>query len=130
MERWVEHDSYRQPPGLAPAVLVSIGLPGGATADLPVALVEWEPGLEYVVLHDDEGIPYVSREYMDRKWEYHKARYVATGEDGCPEWFDQKPFIDGGQWCEEDENDRSGALSAEYRHPGDWRESLHRVWGD
>ena len=122
MNDWTKHDSS-EPPALAPAALVIV------RAEYPAWVfradeVCWEPGLEYQHPRDEDGLPYISADGLE-EW----AEYVATDSDGLVGQFKARPWIECVLWV-------TGLVAREYsapethRHPGDWRESLYRVWRD
>ena len=120
MTNWIKHDST-EPPALAPAALVFIECEAPAGTHR-VDEVNWSPGLEYLVLTDPEGIPYCSAEGLE-PW----AEYVFTDQHGRA-WQSNRILYLLDQW-RIDATDRAvcGAPDT-HRHPGDWKDSLMRVW--
>ncbi len=77
---------------------------------------------------DGDGVPYCEGAAL-ASW----ARYVATDEDGGVYQYETEPsVIDGtlrlnGEWGPDIYGQHDKA-PAEFRHPGNWKESLMRVW--
>ena len=103
----------------APATLVCT--PSGSEI---TTLSRVREGEAFTVIRDDYGVPYVSAEGME-DW----AKWVATDNEVGAFQYQRRPAAcDDGDWL-------AGFLSKTqeapetHRHPGDWRDSLYRVWG-
>ena len=127
MTDWIKHDSA-EPPALAPAALVEVIARNGyetfkgyqTTKDL-VYKVSWGYVHEYRRPTDPDGVPYCSAEGLE-DW----AEYVAT--DSCGEaWqYSLRPAPYLRSW---DSNKATRGYAPDtHQHPGDWRNSLMRVW--
>ena len=124
-DEWIKHEGT-EPPALAPAALVEIER-YGRWPQVPkqtrrAAEIPWHTGLLYRQLRDEDGTPYIAADGLEG-W----AEYVATDSDGLVGQFKARPWIECVLWV-------TGLVACEYsapethRHPGDWRESLYRVW--
>ena len=128
MNDWTKHDNS-EPPALAPAAMVEvIDNYGDDFGPDRVDSFCWGYISHYRAFTDPEGAPYTSADGLE-PW----AEYVATddvsdaGRDGAVCQFAFRPLAGGGQW----NPDRAITGAPEtHRHPGDWRESLYRVWRD
>ena len=128
MNNWIKHES-NEPPELAPAALVEViarngyeSFKGYQTTKDRVYKVSWGCVHEYRPLTDPDGVPYCSAEGLE-DW----AEYVFTDQHGRAWQSNRIPYLLD-QW-RIDNLDRAvrGAL-APHQHPGDWRNSLMRVW--
>ena len=124
MTEWTKRDSSK----LAPAALMA-SVRWVRSMDLPVIVgvtradeCPWHPGSKYHQPTDEDGTPYISADGLE-EW----ARYVATDSDGMALQMDTVPqdmpngWLPIATWM---------AAPETHRHPGDWRESLYRVWRD
>jgi len=122
MTNWIKHEG-KEPPALAPAAYVKC-VEGQNAWVSTVDLVDWRHEFEYILLTNPEGIPYCSAEGLRES-----TKYVSTNEGGAVFQWVNKPHPSlgsPGAWV-----GVSHALSGEnYRHPGDWNDSLMRVWRD
>ena len=117
---WATHDSRKPPTNLAPAQFVCL------ECEMPAGLyrvdeVNWEPGLRYRLALSEDGLPLCSAEGLE-DW----AEYVAT--DSCGEaWqYSLRPTPYLRSW---DSNKATRGYAPDtHQHPGDWRNSLMRVW--
>ena len=128
MTDWATHDST-EPPALAPAALVEVIARNGyesfkgyqTTKDL-VYEVSWGYVHEYRQLTDPKNIPYCSAEGLE-PW----AEYVFTDQHGRA-WQSNRILYLLDQW-RIDATDRAVCRAPDtHRHPGDWKDSLMRVW--
>ena len=122
MSDWITHEGT-DPPALAPAALVEIALPTRQDVMRRKDFLGWFTGLRYRILRDPEGVPYVSAEGLE-DW----AEWVATDNEVGAFQYQRRPTAYG-------EEDWLAHFLARVReapethlHPGDWRESLYRVW--
>ena len=122
MTEWIKHDST-EPPVLAPAALVEvINNYGDDFGPACVNIFCWGHVSRYYSPTDLEGVPYCSADGLE-EW----ARYVATDSGGEVLQLDTVPqdmpsgWLPIATWM---------AAPDTHRHPGDWQESLYRVWRD
>lgn len=143
----ITHNST-EPPELAPAVLVEIKdwnmsfMAGGVKMNPLDQGAQRHPSirrlragevgswfmLEYRVFRNPDGHPYVSAEGLE-PW----ARWVATDKSGEVWQFTSRPHIHlwGGEnlwWPKEGFAGTAFQAPGQFRHPGDWRDSLCAVW--
>ena len=120
MTDWIKRNSD-EPPALAPAAMVRVDHGITGIGDKRVDEVLWKPSYRYRQLTDPEGIPYCSADGLE-PW----AEYVAT--DSCGEvWqYSLRPIPYLRSW---DSNKATRGYAPDtHQHPGDWRNSLMRVW--
>ena len=132
MTDWITHEGT-EPPLLAPAALVVVPTYHAQVIGAKVSRtvrqvdqIEWRPGLQYHPLTDEQGHKYVSAEGL-KSW----ARWVATDEDGEVCQFEVAPelFMESVWDCPPDRSFKNSLEAPfEYRHPGNYRDSLCRVW--
>ena len=132
MTDWITHQEGTEPPELAPAALVEhiagIDRPyGEGRFTGRVDQIDWKSRGEYRPITDEHGHKYISAEGLE-PW----AKWVTTDEDGTViQWADTiRPYrFKSGRWlvsvgspcfCED--------APATHRHPGNYRDSLYRVW--
>ena len=122
MTGWTKHDSS-EPPELALAAIVWVRPSPYRILDVwgRVDEVDWHEVSEYKQPTDEDGIPYTSADGLE-EW----ARYAATDMSGTVLQLDTVPqdteygdWLPVATWL---------AAPETHRHPGDWRESLYRVW--
>ena len=127
MSDWIRHNST-DPPALAPAALVEViarngyeSFKGYQTTKDRVYKVSWGYVHEYRQLTDPQGIPYCSAEGLE-PW----AEYVFTDQIGKTWQANRNPYhLD--PW-RVDTNHTVYSAPNTHRHPGDWNDSLMRVW--
>ena len=104
-------------PTLAPATIVHHPVHGH------MRLMDVPEGDIVDVVCTDEGVPYCSADGLE-EW----AEYVAT--DSCGDTYQHEkrfPWLEILRWQNMGNMEEA---SEDYYHPGDWRESLYRVWRD
>ena len=125
MNNGIKHNST-DPPTLAPAAYVKarVYTPDKSAFSLQVRTVKsipWRRCDQYLQLTDPEGVPYCSPEGLE-PW----AEYVTTDRgEGVIQWSDGPPAPQSDCWLV-----RSLLAPDTHRHPGDWEDSLMRVWRD
>ena len=127
MTDWITHKGT-EPPLLAPAALVEVVARNGyknfqghqRTKDR-VDRVAWAYVHEYRPLTDEHGRKYVSAEGLEQ-W----AKFVVTSPGGVPVQFERRPWIELCGWALF--HGRNREAPATHRHPGNYRDSLYRVW--
>ena len=129
MNDWTKHDKGK----LAPAALMAnvrwVGPKGSPGIPVIVDTMRaddcpWRSDIRYHQPTDPEGIPYCSADGL-QSW----AEYVATDSDGLVWQFETRPWAECDLWVS-DLGAKEYFSPPTHRHPGDWRESLYRVWRD
>ena len=123
MNDWTKHDNS-EPPALAPAAMVEvIDNYGDDFGPDRVDSFCWGYISHYRAFTGPEGTPYTSADGLE-EW----ARYAATDIGGAVLQLDTIPqdteygdWLPVATWL---------AAPETHCHPGDWRESLYRVWRD
>lgn len=123
MTNWIKHDST-EPPALAPAAMVEvIDNYGDDFGPDRVNSFRWKHISHYCSLTDPEGVPYCGEEGLAED-----TKYVAANKDGVAMQYTKKPFLNAFFGWMLDANTLSEYAPDTHRHPGDWNDSLMRVW--
>ena len=125
MNNGIKHNST-EPPALAPAAYVkarvyTLDKSAFSLQVRTVKSIPWRRCDQYLQLTDPKGVPYCSPEGLE-PW----AEYVFTDQIGKSWQANRNPYhLD--QW-RVDTNQTVYSAPNTHRHPGDWNDSLMRVW--
>ena len=119
MTDWITHKGT-EPPEPAPAAILEYKV-GAGLGIYRSDEIKWIPGIKYRPLTDEHGHKYVSAEGLE-PW----AKFVVTSPGGVPVQFERRPWIELCGWALF--HGRNREAPATHRHPGNYRDSLYRVW--